>query len=267
MKCFQGFIGVVYMASMFNQVLADQPLTDTILLQDEHSYVVPTDEQMSLIPENLMKLYKNNPNCEFLNKLIMNYDLFLEIHKKCGSRFIYGCGSYLFDGLNYTYCERMYEKQKLLYNVAKKSSAVLEIGVYMGHSMFIMLLANPNIKITGIDIDDFYAGPSLELIKKRFNSEINLIKGDSISTLPLLKEKFDLFHIDGYHDAYHVNFEFLECTKKHSGPHAFFVIDDYDCFVSTVNRFWVNNSAYSVLKVEIPNCSWRNVVAELLFLE
>src|SRR5271167_2780884 len=65
--------------------------------------VAPTQDQMRIIPNNLLELYKNNPSCEFLNRLIQNYDLFLEIYKKCNNQFLKGCGSYLFDGSTYTY--------------------------------------------------------------------------------------------------------------------------------------------------------------------
>ena len=50
----------------------------------------------------------------------------------------------------------MFEKQKLLFDLSKKSKTILEIGVYMGHSLLIILLANPKAKITCIDIDDTF---------------------------------------------------------------------------------------------------------------
>ena len=77
--------------------------------------------------DNLLKLIENNPNCEFLQKLKNNYNVFNEIYKACKYTFYKGCGSYLFDGQTYEYCSKMYEKQKLLYNTSKKASNVIEI--------------------------------------------------------------------------------------------------------------------------------------------
>jgi len=78
----------------------------------------------------------------------------------------------------------MIEKQKLLYNLSKSSSHILEIGVYMGHSMLLMSLANPRANITCIDIDPTYSIPSVRYLRKEFPSaKINLIINDSVKAL------------------------------------------------------------------------------------
>ncbi len=74
----------------------------------------------------------NKYNTEFTNKLVKNMHIFYEIYTACGNKFWRGCGSYLFDGQNYNYCNLMYEKQELLYNSVKNAKNVLEIGTYMG---------------------------------------------------------------------------------------------------------------------------------------
>jgi predicted O-methyltransferase YrrM len=125
-------------------------------------------------------------------------------------KFIKHCGSYLFNGHKYSYDKSMYEKQKLLFELCKTTNKVLEIGNYMGHSILIMLLANPKIHITAIDIDDLFARPSLIYLQKQFpKSKINFIKNNSTKVISNLKEKFDLFHIDGAHEHEVISKEFL----------------------------------------------------------
>jgi hypothetical protein len=132
----------------------------------------------------LLKLISEHPNCEFLIKLRDNYTIFNDIYEKCEYRHYQGCGSYLFDGNIYEYCPDMYEKQKLLYDTAKKATSVLEVGVYMGHSIFIMLLANPSLKITCIDIDDQLSVPALSILEE----QLNLFESKKITTLDSLKK-------------------------------------------------------------------------------
>jgi hypothetical protein len=115
-------------------------------------------------------------------------------------KFHYGWGSYLFNGKKYVYDKSMYKKQKLLFDLSKKNKKILEIGVYMGHSILIMLLANPKINITAIDISDTYSRPSVNYLKKKFpEAKINLIIGDSREKIMNLKERFDLIHLDSSH--------------------------------------------------------------------
>ena len=90
--------------------------------------------------EKLNKKY----NTPYTNKLYENRHIFYEIYDKCSNTFVRGCGSYLFNGQKYVYDESMYEKQELLFRLAQDASRALEIGTYMGHSLLIMLLANPS---------------------------------------------------------------------------------------------------------------------------
>ena len=208
----------------------------------------------------LVALYEKNQDCEMLKKLIEHFDIFKLIHKNCGNKFRNGCGSYLFDGITYEYCASMYKKQKLLYEEAKKASDVLEIGVYMGHSLLIMLLVNPTLKITCIDISDEYSGPAIQTLETYFKNSINFIKGDSTYILPTLTKKFDLFHIDGQHDYSTINSDFSKCIGLRSSGIFTVVFDDYsprilndiECFLSKINM------QASITDVVVPNCSWTN---------
>ena len=123
-----------------------------------------------------------------------NKHIFYEIYEKCNYKFINGCGSYFFDGTNYKYCDLMYEKQLLLYNNMKNVKNVLEIGTYMGHSLLIMLLSNPELKITSVDIDDKFTLHAVTVLNNYFNNAITFIHSDSLIALKNMNEKFDFFH-------------------------------------------------------------------------
>ena len=101
------------------------------------------------------KILFEHPECEFLNKMRDNYHLFNEIFSTYNS-FITKQGSYLFECNKYTYCDKYYSKHKLLFDTAKKCDSVLQTDDFMCHSIIIMLMANPNIKITCIHITDQY---------------------------------------------------------------------------------------------------------------
>ena len=144
----------------------------------------------------MLKLKQIQNNQEFNNALLNSEVIFNDILNACNNQWMSGCGSYLFEGHIYEYNLEMYDKQLLIYNKAKESKCVLEIGTYMGHSLLLMLLANPTLNITCIDISDTYTKPSVEVLKKYFpNANINFIHGDSLSVIKELDRKFDFFHI------------------------------------------------------------------------
>ena len=75
-------------------------------------------------------------------------------------------------------------------------------------------MANPEAKITSIDIDDRYSLPVIKYLQKKFpNSRINFLKGDSLKVLKNLKGKYDLIHIDGAHRNKIVTKEFYYCMN------------------------------------------------------
>jgi len=152
-------------------------------------------------------------NTEYTNQLLKHKHIFYEILEACGNKFWTGCGSYLFDGQTYNYCELMYEKQELLFNSVKTSENVLEIGTYMGHSLLIMLLSNPQLKITCIDINDRFTLPAVNILNKYFNNVITFIHSDSLTALKKINQNFDFFHIDGYHENNYISNEFLFILK------------------------------------------------------
>lgn len=212
--------------------------------------------------KNLNK-YLNSENelkRELSSKLIESEKIFHDILNICDNIFDLGTGSYLFDGQKYEYYEGMFEKQLLLYDKSKEINRVLEIGTYMSHSLLIMLLANPKIEITCIDISDKYALPTTEYLKKKLNANITFIKGNSLEVLPNLVSKFDLFHIDGAHNINFVKKEFDLCKNLSSSNEMKVIFDDYDS-ISQIKS--IISSNHEILEQITPNCNWRNSYLKL----
>ena len=132
---------------------------------------------------------------------------------------------------------------------------VLEIGTYMGHSLLIMLLANPKLEITCIDIDPTYTKPSVNVLEKYFNINIKFLEGNSLDVLKLLNDNFDFFHIDGTHQIEFVKKEFDFCTKLATSNTINVVFDDYNT-VSEMGKLL--NEKYQIVEYDIPNCEWNN---------
>jgi predicted O-methyltransferase YrrM len=156
----------------------------------------------------------------------------------------------------------MYDKQLLLYNSVKNAKNVLEIGTYMGHSLLIMLLSNPKLKITCIDISDEYTRPAVKILNKYFNNAITFIHNDSLIALKDLNIKFDFFHIDGRHDENYITKEFEYCLKLNNSSDDTFkiIFDDLSCLKNL--QYYINNN-YNVIKNIIPDCNWNNIFYEI----
>jgi predicted O-methyltransferase YrrM len=132
--------------------------------------------------------------------------------------------------------------RKNLISLAKVSNNILEIGFNMGHSAVLMLVSNPNAKITCFDICSHkYVDPCYMYLKMQFKDRITLVKGSSTETVPTYRgEQIDLAHIDGCHDGPVAYTDFMNTIKlvKQGG---YVVFDDtwfqhlralWDSFVS-----------------------------------
>jgi spermidine synthase len=198
-------------------------------------------------------------NDELYNLLINNKKIFDDILINCNNSFELGSGSYLFDGKNYNYYFGMYKKQKLLFDLVKNCTSVLEIGTYMGHSLFIMLLSNPKLDIVSIDIDDKYSVPSINVLNSNFEQNIKFIKGNSLNVLDNITEKFDLIHIDGNHDESFILEEFEKCKKNARGTYKV-LFDDVISMPNVENHILKN---YKILNYIKPDCEWNNCFFEI----
>ena len=201
----------------------------------------------------------------FSYQLLESEKHFNNIYKECSYSFEKGCGSYLFDGKNYQYAIDLYSKQKLLFEKSKNKENILEIGTYMGHSLLIMLMANPYAKITCIDIDDTYSGPATSYLQKEFpNSQIEFIKSDNLKILDKLNKKYDFFHIDGAHKNKIVTKEFYHCINLRNSNSVEFIFDDIDnCLTLKKNIF----STYEIKNPHFTDCLSRNLYFKIVFPE
>lgn len=101
-------------------------------------------------------------------------------------------------------CELLRQKQQNIIDILSNHSLdnVLEIGFNAGFSALLMLMANPKIKLTCIDINlHNYTEVCFQQIKKDFTN-LDIILDSSVVALPKLKAcgaKYDLIHIDGDH--------------------------------------------------------------------
>ena len=185
--------------------------------------------------------------------------IFWEMHEAQGRHFIGGCGSYLFDGgAVFEYDARTAPKQQLLSRVAAGVGSALEIGTYLGHSALIMLAANPRLRLTTIDVEATYAAPAIDVLRRRFpEATIDFVHGHSNAVLREIAGSYDLFHLDGSHEADQVAREWRTILKLRSSDLVKVVIDDVDAdgvwdVLDQVKR------EVRVVEEEVPDCRWRN---------
>lgn len=169
-------------------------------------------------------------------------------------------GSYLINGQNLNYDPTTFEKQKLLYDKVKglDNGSILEVGVYAGHSLLIMLMANETVKICAIDPCYEFTEPCVEYLNTHFGNRIHFKKGLSQRVLPDLSDKYDLIHIDGGHAVEVIEHDVTYCMNllKEDG---IVVLDDYDG-IEIVMKEWIDER---LEVVEVANCRNPNAICKL----
>ena len=124
-----------------------------------------------------------------------------------------------------------------IYNLLKLSenkSKICEIGVNAGHSLLLMVSANPEAEYLIFDLNGHaYTKPCVEYIKNAYPStKITEIYGDSNITLKQYIESnelhtFDLIHIDGGHETITVENDFTY-TQELLTKDGVVIFDDYN---------------------------------------
>tara|TARA_A100000164_G_C21916803_1_gene778626 strand:- start:732 stop:1493 length:762 start_codon:yes stop_codon:yes gene_type:complete len=202
-----------------------------------------------------------NYNNEFSKALLDMENIFFDIYQHCNFEFDLNCGSYLFDGKKYEYSLEMYDKQKLLFESSKQINSVLEIGVYMGHSLLIILMANPHVTFTGIDIDEKYSAKAINLLSRYFpNSKLEFIHSDSLKVLKKLNKKYDLFHIDGSHSSLIIFKELRKIFKLVNNQKLKVVFDDVDTCQNVIDAL---DKSFKIKKIVYAESKWRNCYLEI----
>jgi len=133
-------------------------------------------------------------------------------------------------------------KRQNIIIASQKSNKALEIGFNSGFSALLILLSNPTIKLTCVDIGHHrYTIPCFEQLKKDFGDRIELLVGDSRQVVPSINNKFDLVHIDGGHGL-HVAQDDIINTNRLLTDNAIIVMDDVNINdnTHTLANLWKN---------------------------
>lgn len=142
---------------------------------------------------------------------------------------------------NSGYVEMFNDKRHNLLTICSQPHVTqgMEIGFNAGFSAVMMLIANPNLKMTCFDLGNHkYAYPCYQQICQDFPNRVNLILGDSRLTVssfirkqqelePNKRIKFDFIHIDGGHDDPVAESDILNSYQLAS-YRTILIMDDYN---------------------------------------
>ena len=210
--------------------------------------------------EALEEIVRRHPDSFPAQALLNGFHHFEGLHDVLHGRWVPGWGSYLFNGETYAYEPRCLKKQEELYTYSMTAKNAIELGVYLGHSLLLMLMANPALKITAIDCDETYAGPAVRYLNEHFGNRITFLKGDAVEVMKTLQSgAYDLLHIDADHNDAAVKAQFNESLRLATAG-ATYVFDDFDAIARTVGDLVQGG----ILEIKaLPSCLWRNCVAML----
>ena len=208
---------------------------------------------------------KNHPESETAQVLLANFHHFIGIYKAVEKKFWQGCGSYMFNGQQYIYQRETLKKQEALFNAGKNENVkrVLEIGVYLGHSLLILLCSNPNLIIDCIDIDGQFSPKAVEYLNKHFGNRVNFMLGSANEKIPELYKNMDtgynLIHIDADHYV-HAVIEQFNLIKPLAVCGGYIIFDDYEAVRECIDN-WIKEGILE--HIFTPWCLWTNIVTKL----
>ncbi len=206
--------------------------------------------------EDLERAVAWHPECTTAKLLLGAFNHFIAL----GPNFHPGWGSYLFDGQTYRYHLETLKKQEALVRAGTVSTHVLEVGVYLGHSLLLLLLSNPTLKITCIDNDARFSPRAVAYLNAHFGDRITFHLGSAAEILPTLPPAtYDCIHIDAdhYDDAVRQQFAL---AKPLATPRAMVVFDDYEAVHTVIDSLLETNV---LERLELPGCLWTNIVTQL----
>jgi hypothetical protein len=211
--------------------------------------------------EILERAVSHHPESIPAKKILDNFHHFEALHGVLEGKWIHGWGSYLFNGQTYTYQRDTLKKQEALFRVGQASTHILEVGVYVGHSLLILLISNPDLKITCIDIDGRYSPKVVDYLNTHFGNRITFHLGDAVTIMKTMDtDSFDAIHIDADHVIPAVTAQFSEATRL-AKIGSYVVFDDYEALRQAIDS-WISNK--QLQHVETPWCLWTNIVTVLL---
>ncbi len=181
---------------------------------------------------------------------------------------IYNCGELLEGNIfmlhqTTTYTDLYLNKTKNICNLVlnKNIKNVIEIGFNSGFSALLMLLSNPHLHITCLDLCDHkYVLPCYEKIKETFGDRIDIIIGDSRETLKNITDaNYDLIHIDGGHETEIADSDIINCYRL-SKKGTILIMDDYD--FSNLHELWdsyINKYKLKPLNINLYNSPHHDI--------
>lgn len=108
----------------------------------------------------------------------------------------------------------------------------------VGFSALLILLSNPEIRLTSVDIGvHLYTLPCFHQLKKDFGNRIQLLLGSSIVILPIIYHQYDLIHIDGGNFDDCVKSDMIQSLRL-SKPGSILIMDDYN--FGNIRELWDN---------------------------
>ena len=126
--------------------------------------------------------------------------------------------------------DKFFPKRAALAMFAMSHDNIVEIGFNSGFSALLMLTANPNLKLTSVDICEHkYTKQCFEYISSVFPGRITLVEGDSTKVLvDALQDKATTgYIIDGGHGLDVAEID-LRNIIQHANPGAVLCFDDSD---------------------------------------
>lgn len=155
-------------------------------------------------------------------------------------------------------------KRKNIILTCQNKKNVLEIGFNTGYSALLILMSDPNIKLTCIDINIHkYVIPCYNQLKEDFGDRISLLTGDSTIVVPCINDKFDLVHIDGCHRLDIAEQDIIN-THKLLLNNAVIVMDDVNIYDNnhTLAMLWkkyTNIYSYQAVPYELFHCIHHDI--------
>lgn len=140
-------------------------------------------------------------------------------------------GNIFTEHLSTKYTNKFDAKRKNLALVALNPNMKygLEIGFNAGFSTLLMLLTNPHLHMTCVDLGEHrYTRPCFEAIEKMFPGRVEIHLGDSMKVMPTIqKTDYDFVHIDGCHLVPIAESDIIH-SYRIARKGGILIFDDYD---------------------------------------
>ena len=189
---------------------------------------------------SVMNIFLNNIKDFTINQNIIKTKSFIDNHllpiiQNCGEKHE---GNIFMLHHTTEYTTQYINKAKNISNLVlcHNIKYVMEIGFNSGFSTLLMLMSNPNLRVSCFDLGEHgYTLPCYNKLKETFGDRINLTIGDSIKTLQNVSDKYDLIHIDGGHTTEVANSDIINSYRL-SKQGTILIMDDYD--FQNLHQLW-----------------------------